>query len=71
MSNKYRGLLLVVSSPSGAGKTTVCTRLRQEFAQLRFSVSYTTRPPRPGWLKHPVAGTKKRRPSISEGRRFG
>ena len=48
MSNKYRGLLLVVSSPSGAGKTTLCTRLRGEFAQLRFSVSYTTRPPRPG-----------------------
>ena len=48
MSNKFRGLLLVVSSPSGAGKTTLCTRLRQEFAQLRFSVSYTTRAPRPG-----------------------
>ena len=48
MSNKHRGLLLVVSSPSGAGKTTLCTRLRQEFGQLRFSVSYTTRPPRPG-----------------------
>lgn len=48
MSNKHRGLLLVVSSPSGAGKTTLCARLRQEFEQLRFSVSYTTRPPRPG-----------------------
>ena len=48
MSSKYRGLLLVVSSPSGAGKTTLCTRLRQEFDQLRFSVSYTTRAPRPG-----------------------
>ena len=48
MSNKYRGLLLVVSSPSGAGKTTLCTRLRGEFEQLRFSVSYTTRAPRPG-----------------------
>jgi guanylate kinase len=43
-----RGLLLVVSSPSGAGKTTLCNRLRAEFAQLGFSVSYTTRPPRPG-----------------------
>lgn len=48
MSNKHRGLLFVVSSPSGAGKTTLCTRLRGEFAQIRFSVSYTTRPPRPG-----------------------
>lgn len=43
-----RGLLLVVSSPSGAGKTTLCSRLRAEFASLEFSVSYTTRAPRPG-----------------------
>lgn len=47
-NNRHRGLLLVVSSPSGAGKTTLCTRLRGEFPQLRFSVSYTTRSPRPG-----------------------
>jgi guanylate kinase len=40
-------LMLIVSSPSGAGKTTLCTRLRAEFPSLRFSVSYTTRPPRP------------------------
>jgi len=43
-----RGVLLVVSSPSGAGKTTLCTRLREEFPNIGFSVSYTTRPPRPG-----------------------
>jgi guanylate kinase len=42
-----RGLLLVVSSPSGAGKTTLCMRLRREF-NIGFSVSYTTRQPRPG-----------------------
>lgn len=48
MSSNSRGLLLVVSSPSGAGKTTLCRRLRSEFPQLRFSVSYTTRPPRAG-----------------------
>lgn len=40
-------LLLIVSSPSGAGKTTLCNRLRAEFPQLRFSVSHTTRKPRP------------------------
>jgi len=40
-------LLLIVSSPSGAGKTTLCTRLRAEFPDLRFSVSHTTRQPRP------------------------
>lgn len=38
----------MVSSPSGAGKTTLCTRLRKEFPSLGFSVSYTTRSPRPG-----------------------
>ncbi len=40
-------LMLIVSSPSGAGKTTLCSRLRAEFPGLQFSVSYTTRPPRP------------------------
>jgi guanylate kinase len=40
-------LLLIVSSPSGAGKTTLCTRLRSELPDLRFSVSHTTRRPRP------------------------
>lgn len=48
MSSNHRGLLLVVSSPSGAGKTTLCRRLRAEFPQLGFSISYTTRAPRPG-----------------------
>ena len=43
-----RGLLLVVSSPSGAGKSTLCKRLRDEFPKIGFSVSYTTRLPRPG-----------------------
>lgn len=42
----HRGLLLVVSSPSGAGKTTLCNRLRAAFPRLGFSVSYTTRRPR-------------------------
>jgi guanylate kinase len=41
-----RGVLLVVSSPSGAGKTTLVRRLMQEYPRLGFSVSYTTRPPR-------------------------
>jgi len=41
-------LMLIVSSPSGAGKTTLCNRLRAEFSDLRFSVSHTTRHPRPG-----------------------
>lgn len=40
-------LLLILSSPSGAGKTSLSNRLRGEFAKLRFSVSHTTRKPRP------------------------
>jgi guanylate kinase len=43
-----RGFLLIVSSPSGAGKTTLTRRLLHEHATLDFSVSYTTRPQRPG-----------------------
>jgi guanylate kinase len=41
-------VLLIVSSPSGAGKTTLCRRLLAEFADVRFSVSHTTRPAREG-----------------------
>ncbi len=43
-----RGLLLVVSSPSGAGKTTLARRLLATHSELHFSVSYTTRPKRKG-----------------------
>jgi len=39
-------VLLIVSSPSGAGKTTLCSRLRDGFPDLHFSVSHTTRQPR-------------------------
>ena len=39
-------ILLIVSSPSGAGKTTLTRRLLQEFPRFRFSVSHTTRKPR-------------------------
>jgi guanylate kinase len=40
-------VMLAVASPSGTGKTTLCKRLRREFPSLVFSVSTTTRPPRP------------------------
>ena len=43
-----RGLLLVLSSPSGAGKTTLARRLIEADADIAMSVSVTTRPPRPG-----------------------
>jgi guanylate kinase len=45
-----RGLLLVMSSPSGAGKTTLSRALLASDHYIRMSVSVTTRPPRPGEL---------------------
>ena len=43
-----RGLMLVLSSPSGAGKTTLSRQLLSEFSNLTMSISVTTRPKRPG-----------------------
>lgn len=43
-----RGLLIILSSPSGAGKSTLARRLRAWDPSIRFSVSATTRAPRPG-----------------------
>ena len=43
-----RGFLLVLSSPSGAGKTTITHRLIERDPTISLSVSVTTRPPRPG-----------------------
>ena len=45
---KRRGLMFVLSSPSGAGKTTISRMLLEADADLKLSVSVTTRPPRPG-----------------------
>ena len=43
-----RGLLIMLSSPSGAGKSTLARRLMAKDPGMRFSVSATTREPRPG-----------------------
>lgn len=45
---KRRGLMMVLSSPSGAGKTTISRRLLEVDSQISMSVSVTTRAPRPG-----------------------
>ncbi len=43
-----RGLMFILSSPSGAGKTTIAQRLLRSDGHIRLSVSATTRPIRPG-----------------------
>ncbi len=43
-----RGKLVVISGPSGAGKTSICNELLRRLPNARWSVSVTTRPPRPG-----------------------
>jgi guanylate kinase len=46
----YKGILLVISSPSGGGKGTLIKRLLQTVPGVGYSVSWTTRAPRPGEL---------------------
>ena len=48
MSNRPRGLLFIVSAPSGAGKTTLVERLVEQVPRLRMSRSYTSRAMRQG-----------------------
>jgi guanylate kinase len=47
-TRRRRGLLIVLSSPSGAGKTTISRMLRESDPDIAMSVSVTTRPRRPG-----------------------
>ena len=48
LNNERRGVTLVLSSPSGAGKTSLSRKLLERNKKLFLSVSCTTRPPRPG-----------------------
>jgi guanylate kinase len=45
---KREGLIMIISAPSGAGKTTLCHELLKRFPTMRESISYTTRQPRQG-----------------------
>ena len=47
-ASKRLGLALVITAPSGAGKSTLIKRLLAEFPEAGFSISCTTRAPRPG-----------------------
>jgi len=42
------GMLVIISAPSGAGKTSLCEEITRFFPDFYYSVSYTTRHPRPG-----------------------
>jgi len=46
MSNN--ALVIIISAPSGTGKTSICRHIFRQFPDIRFSVSYTTRRPRSG-----------------------
>lgn len=48
MKETRRGMLIIISGPSGAGKGTLCERLLQQDGDISFSVSATTRAPRHG-----------------------
>ncbi|MHC3897867.1 UNVERIFIED_CONTAM: guanylate kinase [Wolbachia endosymbiont of Nasonia longicornis] len=48
MTVKNEGILLILSSPSGAGKTTISEKLLEQSTNLVMSISVTTRKPRPG-----------------------
>ena len=43
-----KGVLVIISAPSGTGKSTICRKLLQRRKDLRYSTSCTTRAPRPG-----------------------
>ena len=45
-NNPRKGLMLILSSPSGAGKTSICKKLLESEKDLVMSISYTTRPKR-------------------------
>ncbi len=47
MIEKDEGILVILSSPSGAGKTTISKKIQQKHQNFKISVSHTTRKPRP------------------------
>ncbi len=47
MKEAHRSIMLVLSSPSGAGKTTISKKIQQKYQNFKISVSHTTRKPRP------------------------
>ncbi len=46
-----RGIIFVISAPSGTGKTTICKHILEDVSNIRFSISYTTRSKRKGEIE--------------------
>ena len=46
MTPAGENIMVILSSPSGAGKTTLTKKLQQKYNNFKISVSHTTRPPR-------------------------
>ncbi len=47
MSHDSNNIMVILSSPSGAGKTTITKKIQQKYQSFKISVSHTTRKPRP------------------------
>ena len=47
MSHDVKNIMVILSSPSGAGKTTISKKIQQKYQNFKISVSHTTRKPRP------------------------
>ena len=46
MAHDSKNIMVVLSSPSGVGKTTITKKIQQKYHSFKLSVSHTTRPPR-------------------------
>ena len=46
MNHGDKNIMVILSSPSGAGKTTLTKKIQQKYKSFKISVSHTTRPPR-------------------------
>ena len=47
MNHDSNNIMVILSSPSGAGKTTITKKIQQKYQSFKISVSHTTRNPRP------------------------
>ena len=47
MNHESNNIMVILSSPSGAGKTTITKKIQQKYHSFKISVSHTTRKPRP------------------------